>query len=334
MRDRPLLWLALLAVLLVPASLASLSWGASGILPGDILRAIFSGERQSAAYRIFAHVRLPRTLAAVLAGGALSVAGMSLQSVLQNQLASPSVLGINAGAGLGALLVMALAPQALALVPVAAFAGATVAAITVYALSVWTGASRSTIVLSGIAISNILGAAMDTIVTLLPDAAVSRSSFAIGGFAGVTMKQLAMAAPFFAAGLLLCAARGRELRVLALGDEMAHALGMRVRRERMLLLLSAGMLSGAAVSIAGLIGFVGLIVPHIVRLILPHDDRFHLPIAVLMGALLCLLCDMLARTLFAPYELPVGVVLSFLGGPFFIYLLFRQRKRSNRHDAL
>lgn len=334
MRSRPYLWLCLLAAVLLPAVAASLCWGASSITPGDIARAVLSGDAQSAAYRIFVHVRLPRTLAAVLCGSALAVAGLCLQAVLHNPLASPSVLGINAGAGLGALLVMALWPQAVALVPQAAFVGAALAALGVYALAKLTGASRSTIVLAGVALSSVLGAVMDAIVTLVPDAAVSRSSFAIGGFAGTTLRQLAMAAPLLVVGIVLCTLRSREMRMLQLGDEVAQGLGVRVRRERMVLLLAAGMLAGAAVSIAGLIGFVGLIVPHMVRMIFPYEGRYHLPACAVMGALLCVLCDMLARALFAPYELPVGVVLSCLGGPFFIYLLFRQRKRSNRHDAL
>lgn len=334
MKHKPLVLLCALTLALIPAVLLSFSYGASGISPGVIARAIRAGDTQSAAYRIFLHVRLPRTLAAMLAGSALAVCGLVLQTVLNNPLASPSVLGINAGAGLGALLVMAFLPQAIAWVPAFAFAGAALAAAAVYCLATFTGASRSTIVLSGVAISSMLGAVMDTIVTLIPDAAVSRASFSIGGFASVDMRQLGFAFPFFIVGLGICVLRRQEMQLLALGDEVARGLGLRVAPARMLLLGAAAMLAGCAVSFAGLVSFVGLIVPHGTRLLLGREERFHLPVTMVLGALLCLVCDFIARSLFAPYELPVGVVLSFLGGPFFVYLLMRQRKRSNHHDAV
>jgi iron complex transport system permease protein len=320
----------LLAVLLL-AVFGSICLGASGIAPEELMRAVFSGNRESAAARIFWYVRLPRILAAMLAGGALSVSGMLLQSVLRNPLAAPGVIGINSGAGLSALVCMALFPSMAHMVPLAAFAGACASAFAVYLLARLTGASRFTIVLAGIAVNSIFGACMDAIVTIIPDAVVSRSAFAIGGFANVTMRQLGFAAPLcliaVAAALLL----SRELGVMALGDEVAHSLGLRVERFRAVFLITAAMLSGAAVSFAGLIGFVGLIAPHMARMICKNDVHLQLPITMVFGAALCLVCDLVARTAFSPYELPVGIVLSFLGAPFFLYLLLTG-KRSGRHD--
>jgi len=312
--------------MLLAALTANLCLGVSGLSIGEIAAAVLKGDRESAASRIFFYVRLPRALAAMLAGSALAAAGLLLQRVLRNPLASPGVIGVNSGAGLCALLVMAFFPELTALTPFAAFAGALLTALGVYLLARLTGASRSTLVLAGVAVNSLLGAAMDAVVTLVPDAAVSRSAFSIGGFAGVTMKQLGFALPFGAAGLLIALIFQRELQLMTLGDDVATSLGLPVERFRAVFLIAAAMLAGAAVSFAGLLGFVGLITPHITNLLCRSDSRLQTPIAAVLGAALCLACDLAARTLLSPYELPVGVVLSFLGAPFFLWLLIRRKK--------
>lgn len=322
--------LGLLAAL-VATVIASCCLGASGIDPQSLVRAVFSGDRESVAGRIFWYVRLPRLLAAILAGAALSMAGLLLQSVLRNPLAAPGVIGINSGAGLCALICMALFPSSVQLVPAAAFGGACLAAFSVYLLARLTGASKSTIVLAGVAVNSILGACMDAIVTLIPDAVSSRSSFSIGGFSNVTLQQLSFAAPLIAIALLIAVLFRRELSVMALGDDVAHSLGLKPERFRAVFLVAAAMLAGSAVSFAGLISFVGLISPHMSRMICKNDSHLQIPITITFGAALCLICDLIARTAFAPYELPVGIVLSFLGAPFFLYLLLKRKKRS-RHD--
>lgn len=331
MRGRRVLLAALAA--LAAAALANFCLGASGVSVPDMARAVFAGDRESVAARVFFYVRLPRAAAAAVAGSALAVAGTLLQSVLRNPLAAPSVLGINSGAGLSALVVMAFFPAASGAAPVAAFAGACLAAFAVYALARLTGASRTTIVLAGVAVNTLMSACMDAIVTLVPDAAVSRSAFSIGGFSAVTMKQIGFAVPFWLLGLLIAIAFRREMEMMALGDDVAHSLGLRVERFRAVFLVAAAMLAGAAVSFAGLLGFVGLIAPHLVKLLLKEDARLAAPVSAVFGAALCLLCDLIARTAFAPYELPVGIVLSFLGAPFFLWLLIRQKKRG-RHDSI
>lgn len=324
--------LLLLIALLLAASLASCCLGAGGVAPGEILRALISGDRTGVAGRIFLYIRLPRLLAAIMTGSALSASGLLLQSVLRNPLAAPGVIGVNSGAGLGALLCMAVLPAAARWTPFAAFAGACLAAFAVYLLARLTGTSRSTIVLAGVAVNSILGACMDAVVTLIPDAVSSRSAFSIGGFEHVIMAQLGVAAPLIFAGLLCAAAFHRELGVMALGDDVAAGLGVKVERFRAVFLIAASMLAGAAVSFAGLIGFVGLIAPHMARLLCRNDSRLRIPITIVFGATLCVICDLIARLLFIPYELPVGIVLSFLGAPFFLVLLLN-RKRRSRHDA-
>ncbi len=318
-------------VLLALACAGSLMLGASSVSAGETLRALTGAEVTQKAHRIVYYVRLPRLLAALLAGASLSLAGLLLQEVLMNPLASPGVIGVNAGAGLVALVVMVFFPDRLRVVPFAAFSGALMTALTVYFLARLTGASKSSVVLAGVAISSLLAACMDGVVTLIPDAAGSRSAFSIGGFGQTTMDQLAFALPLCAIGMLAAVLFRRELSILSLGDEVARGLGVRVGRCRLVLLTAAALLAGGAVSFSGLIGFVGLITPHAARALTKGEEGYLMPVSMALGALLCVVCDLAARTVFSPYELPVGVVLSFIGAPFFLFLLFR-RKRSNRHD--
>lgn len=329
-RNRILFVTLLLALLL--AFLASLCLGASGLSPLEVVSALCSMDGENPATRIFWFVRLPRALAAVVTGTTLSISGMLLQSVLRNPLAAPSVIGINSGAGLCALLSMTFLPTIPWLVPFSAFTGACLAAFAVYLLARLTCASPITIVLSGVAVNAIFGAIMDAIVTLFPDAITGRSAFSIGVLANTTLRQLGFVAPLCILGLLMALMFQRELSVMELGDEVAHGLGMRVERWRAISLITAAMLAGCAVSLAGLLSFVGLIAPHAARLLCGKEECLRMPIAAVLGAVLCLLCDLLARLLFAPFELPVGVVLSLLGSPFFLILLLNRRK-GNSNDA-
>lgn len=325
------IFILLLAIFLI-SLLSNLCLGASGLSPLEIVHAIINGDMESTAGRILLYVRLPRMLAAVLAGAGLSVAGFLLQSVLRNPLAAPNIIGVNSGAGLCALICMAIFPGMAKAVPLAAFLGACGAAFGVYILARLTGASRSTIVLAGVAVNSILGACMDAIITLIPDASISRAAFSIGGFANATLRQLAYAAPFCIIGIAMAILFKKELEILSLGDDVAQSLGLAAERFRAVFLIAAAMLAGASVSFSGLIGFVGLIAPHMARILCKNESHMQLPITAIFGADLCLICDLIARTLFAPYELPVGIVLSLLGAPFFLFLLLSRKKRS-RHNA-
>lgn len=317
--------LAWLALAVLGAAALSLCLGAQPIAPGAVLRALLGGGDFAAA-GIVRYVRLPRTLGCLLAGAALAASGAVIQTVLANPLAAPHIIGVNSGAGLGVAVCCALAPGAALLPPLAAFLGAFGGVSLVLALSRRAGASRTTLVLAGVAVSGMLGAGVDLVLTLVPDALVGYSDFRIGGLAQVSMARVAPAAwvilPCLAALGLLAGA----LDVLALGEDVAHSLGLRVRAVRLALLALAAALAGAAVSFAGLLGFVGLAAPHIARRLVGGEARRLLPGAALFGALLLTGCDVAARVLFAPFELPVGIVLSLAGGPFFLWLLFRQRR--------
>lgn len=315
-----------LALLFILAAGLSLCLGAESVGFGQVLRALSGGQADGAASRIVLYIRLPRTCAALLAGAALAVSGAVVQAVLNNPLAAPSTIGVNSGAGLAVAVCCALAPARVGLVPFAALAGAFLGACLVLFIAERTGASRLTLVLAGVALSGIFGAGVDAVVTFVPDALAGYSDFRIGGLAGVSMARLTPAACIILPCLLAALSLHHELDILALGREQAQALGLPARKIRLLALALAAALAGAAVSFCGLLGFVGLIVPHIMRRLTGGGTGLLLSSCALGGAALLCLCDTAARLIFAPYELPVGIVLSLAGGPFFIALLLRQRK--------
>ena len=322
---------AALGALLAAALLLSVGCGSQWYTPARLWQALCAADAADPVWRILCFVRLPRTAAAVLAGAALGVAGALIQSVLNNAMASPNVIGVNAGAGLGALLAASLVPGAAALLPGAAFAGALAAALFIWLLAAVAGLSRTTLILAGVTVSSILTACMNTLKLLFPDVAVGSTAFLLGTLSGVTTAQVQRALPWLAAGFVLAALLAADLNVLQLGEDMAAGLGLPVARVRFAALLTAALLAGAAVSFAGLLGFVGLLAPHIARRLVGGDNRRLLPVTALASADLMLLCDVAARVLFAPFELPVGVLLSLVGGPFFLFLLLR-RKRSRLYD--
>lgn len=317
---------ALLLALLVVLSVLAFLLGSSSVSFGEFVAWVSGAPVDASAKSILVNVRLPRVLAALVAGACLAVSGAIIQAVLDNPLASPNIIGVNAGAGLFVLLAASLLPQATWLAPAAAFAGALCSALIVFAISTHAGASRLAVVLAGIAITAVFAAGMNTVLILDPDAYVGSSMFLSGGLSGVLLGDLAWPSAFAAAGLALGFVGARRLDIISLGDEAAHGLGMNVRANRLALLAVAALLAGAAVSFAGLLGFVGLVVPHIVRFFAGADNRLVLPLSALSGAAFVVGCDLLTRIVFAPYEVPVGIPMAFLGGPFFIYLIFKNRR--------
>ena len=325
------LLLCALGIFLCLSFLLNILFGASGGRLLEAVQALAQGNTESAAWRIIFFVRLPRALAALLSGGALAVSGVLIQAVLNNSLAAPNIIGVNAGAGFMALLMIGFFPGLLGWLPIAAVAGAVAASFLIYLLAARTGASRMTITLAGIALSSILTAGMNTIKTVLPDTIYNASAFLIGGFSGVSYANLTPAWILILAGTAASLLLAGDVDVLCLGGETAAGLGMNVRKMRFLLLMTASVLAGAAVSFSGLLGFVGLIVPHIARRLFGTRHRLLVPASFLGGAGFVLLCDLVSRLIAAPYELPVGILLSLIGGPFFLFLLLR-RKRGRLYD--
>lgn len=316
---------ALLALAALCAALLSLCLGAAP-LPLKELFNVLLGGGDSTATAILLYVRAPRTVGCLLAGAALAVSGAIIQTVLANPLAAPNIIGVNSGAGLGVALCCAVLPTAFTAVPIAAFLGAFAGVLIVLFIAEKAGASRMTLVLAGMAISSMFSAGIDAVLTVFPDSLVGYSDFRIGGLANVSMERVAPAAWVILVCLAIALALANEMDVLALGSDTAHSLGLRVRQVRVILLALAAALAGAAVSFAGLLGFVGLLTPHMVRRLLGGESRRMVAGCALGGAALLTLCDVGARTLFAPYELPVGIVLSLAGGPFFLWLLFRRKE--------
>ena len=315
------------AVLLGCTAVLGIVIGSTSVGIDDVLALAFGADADQTAANVIWNIRLPRVLAALLAGAALAQAGALIQAALDNPLASPNIIGVNAGSGFFVLLAACTFPNAFGLAPVAAFLGALCVAGLIFAVAGLGGSSRLTVVLAGMAFTSIFTAGMNTILIVNPDAYVGASGFLIGGLSGVKLDELIVPSCAICAVLVLGLLQGTQLNLLSLGEHQAHSLGLNVRRTRLVALVSAAALAGCAVSFAGLIGFVGLIVPHLVRFFVGHDNRWVLPLSAACGAAFVVLCDLLSRIMFAPYEVPVGILMAFLGGPFFIYLILKNRRR-------
>lgn len=303
--------------------LASLVLGAAGLSPAQVLQGLLEGPQSGVAGTIVWYARLPRTVATMLCGCALAVSGCVIQAVLGNHLASPGIIGINAGAGLAVTLLCAAEVISGWAIAAGSFLGALCAAFLVTLTAQRTGASRSTVILGGVAVNSFLGAISEAVTSLVPDAAALSADFRIGGFSALSLSRVGPAGILIALSLILIFTMHNELDLLTLGDETARGLGMQVKKVRSIALLLAAVLAGCSVALAGLLGFVGLIVPHIARFLVGSQSRHLLPTAAVLGAGLVTLCDLLGRLVAAPYELSAGIFMALIGGPFFIFLLFK-----------
>lgn len=277
---------------------------------------------------ILYQVRLPRIAAAILAGIGLSVSGALLQSVTNNALASPNIIGVNSGAGLMVIVCLSFFPSALAALPLAAFLGAFGATMLILAISRCLGSSRATVLLAGIALTALFNAGISFLSLLDSDVLSSYTYFSIGSLDGVRLSHLAVPAAIIFLSLALCLAASKHITLLCLGESMVASLGVRVGALRVFCLACASAAAAAVVSFAGLLGFVGLVVPHIARKLVGADVRSQLVVCALVGAALLLLSDLVARVAFAPAQLPVGIVLAAVGAPFFLFLLIKSRREA------
>lgn len=317
-------WLYLAGFLFLGISvIAGLTLGSTGLTFFEIKQAFTEGFGSSAGARIFAFVRLPRTAAALVCGAALSVSGAVIQGVLANRLASPSIVGVNSGAGLAVTICTALGIYGGWRLSVFSFLGAFAAVMLVSLGSRKWGASRGTVILIGVAMNSLLGAVSDTIITFTPNVGVMNNDFKIGEFSAVTYQKLIPAAFLILITLIVLLTLTNELDVLTLGDDNAKGLGMNTSVMRTVFLLLAALLAGCAVSLAGLLSFVGLIVPHAVRSLAGSKSSHLIALCALFGSAFVCLCDAIARTAFAPYEIPVGIIMAFLGAPFFVFILIK-----------
>jgi len=315
--------LAIFIYLSIISFFISIGNGAVKIPFREIINAVFF-EEATVNYQIIWNVRLPRTIAASLVGTCLALSGSILQGVMRNPLASPNIIGVSSGAGLMTLIVLILFPNYYFLAPLGAFVGALLATLFIYFLAWQEGAGPNRIILAGVAVSSLLGAGNNAIMTFYPDKVSGIIGFMVGGLSATNWQDVVTIFPYAVVGIILILLIQNKLNILMLGDEVATGLGINVERTRFLFIIISSLLAGAAVSVVGLLGFVGLIVPHMTRLFIGSDYRYLLPATIFTGSFVVVICDTLARTMFAPVEIPVGIIMSALGAPFFLYLLRRK----------
>lgn len=334
-------WFAggLLAVLV--ALVAGLAFGSVALPPAGValeLLNLLPGVRVHSGLSdrevaILLELRLPRVVLGLLVGGMLALAGAAYQGVFRNPLADPHLLGVAAGAGLGVTTVIAFrstsgdATAELPIgVPVAAFAGALIAVALTWLLGAAGGRDRSpaTLILAGVAVSSFLAAAQTYVLQRHVDTLREVYSWLLGRLSTAGWHDVLLVLPYAAVTGAIVLSQRRELDVLTVGDEEASSLGLHPQRSRYLLIVAASLGTAAAVSVSGLIGFVGIIVPHLVRLLVGPDHRVVVPASLGFGAAFLVACDLISRTALAPLELPVGIVTALIGGPFFLWLLIRQ----------
>jgi iron complex transport system permease protein len=330
---RAVLVLLALAGVLALACVAGAAVGAVPVSAREVLDAVAAALRGgplTSTQTLVMELRLPRVALAALVGACLAAAGTLYQALFRNALADPYILGVSSGAGLGAALAFALAGTgALSLFapPIAAFVGALLTILLVAALATRRGVMDTlSLLLAGVAVSYTL-AALTSFVLVVRREQMSRIVFwMMGGLQGATWAQVGVVGAMLAAGLAVPLLYARELNIMLLGDERAGELGVNVEGVKRVILAAASLVVSAAVSVSGLIGFVGLMTPHAARLVLGPDHRLLLPASVLSGAIVMVLADLIARVVLAPVELPVGIVTAIAGGPVFVWLLVRARR--------
>jgi len=328
-----LLGLGLLSVVLVAASLGTVAVPFEQVvrivlaqLPGIDSTPTWTEQAEAIILRI----RLPRVITAMIVGCGLALAGTVFQGLLRNPMADPYIIGTSGGAALGATLALLVPAQVVwfgfTLVPLAAFAGSLAAVLVVYAIArVGPRTSITTLLLAGFALSSLLAAAMSFLMLVSGETMQRVILWTMGGVSSSGWKQLQVVIPLVLLSGLLAYFLADDLNVFLLGEEHAAHLGVNVERRKLTLLMVGSLLTGATVSVSGLVGFVGLVVPHVARLIFGPDHRLLLPTSGLLGGIFLVAADLAARLVLAPSEVPLGIVTAVIGAPFFIYLLRRSR---------
>ncbi|MFD0589715.1 FecCD family ABC transporter permease [Paenibacillus sp. GCM10027627] len=309
--------------LAILSMLGSLAFGAVDIGVSALLSAL-SGNEAAEHYTILWNIRLPRTLVAALVGINLALSGALLQGVMRNPMADPHIIGVSSGAGLAGMTVLLAFPAYVHLLVPSAFVGAMAAAILVYLLAWNKGVSPMRIILAGVAVSAFLNAAVSTLFTFYSDRVPAVLGFIIGSLSAKSWSSVEVLLPYCVIGAALTFAGSQRMNILMLGDSESRSLGLNTEGYRLWFVAISALLAASAVSIVGLLGFVGLIVPHAARMLVGNDYRVLLPCSALLGVITLTVSDTLARIAFAPIELPVGIVMGAIGAPFFLYLLRRK----------
>lgn len=323
------------SLLLSIAFVLSIALGAVTIPPGNALqilanklpfvdiKSIWPGYFET----ILWDLRLPHTILVALTGAALAGSGAAFQGLFRNPLADPYLIGVASGAGLGAIVIMSIPQAGRFLVPVGAFLGALLTIIAVYQLAkVGQIVPLTTLILAGVAIGSFTSALTSFLMLISDQMVLQAMSFLLGGSTVTGWDPLAIALPYFSIGLTLLVLSGHSLNVLQFGEEQARQLGLSVEKVKLFIIISASLTTAAAVSFSGVIGFIGLVVPHIIRILWGGDYKRLIPLSIIGGAVTLLISDILARIVMAPGYLPVGIVTALVGAPFFLWILRRAKK--------
>lgn len=319
----------ILSCLLLILTILALSVGSDFIQPSIVIKELFgygNGDYQFVLHRL----RLPRVLMAILVGAALGVSGLILQGIIRNPLAAPDIIGITSGASVGAIIFITyfMGTVSIRLLPLAAIIGAGIVSVIIYLLSWKKGVTPIRMVLIGIGISALMKAIVTMFLVVGKVAATTKSYLWLtGSLYGTNMQSVYLLSPWVFILIPLTFVLARIVNVKELGDDIAIGLGVRVQIYRLLLLLISVMLAGSAVAFAGGIAFVGLVAPHISRMLVGRSFAGLIPISAIVGGIIVITSDIVARTAFLPKDLPTGVFTAAIGAPFFIYLLFRNRNQ-------
>ena len=329
---------SVILLLVFGTALASLSLGPVNISTDRVASVILSyigldfASFTRTELLVIEQIRLPRIAVGALVGMALGVAGATMQGLFRNPMADPGIIGVSAGGAVGAVVAIATGITGLFFLalPAFAFVGALGASFLVYGIAAIGGRfSMATLLLAGVAVNAFLGAIVSAIIILLPDNGALREIlfWLAGGLDSRSWEHVRISAPLILAGTAVIAIMARDLNLLTLGDDEARSMGIRVGFTRVTLLGAAALVTGSAVAVSGTIAFVGLVTPHILRLVLGPDHRVLVPMSALGGAAFVILADTVARTVIQPAELPVSIITAFVGAPFFIFLLIKNKRQ-------
>ena len=305
--------------------LISLRIGSIDISFKELIDGMFL-SKQSNNFLIIRDLRMPRVLSAVLIGGNLAVAGALLQTTMKNPLADPGIIGISSGASLGAIAVMVIFTDLIKYKIIIAFIGGIIAACLVYLIGEDKGFSPVRIILAGVCVNSILNA-LSSMVTVFNSAGVSSiQTWLLGSLVNVTWNDFKILALYTIVGIILCLLVIKSCDLMGLGDKTAQSLGLNVNRVRVMITFVAVFLTSISTGVGGVISFVGLVIPHICRFLIGSSHKFLIPFSYFMGGFLLLVADTVSRNIFRPYEIPVGLTMCLVGGPFFIYILRRSKR--------
>ena len=290
---------------------------------GEIFSALINNDNKMVTTIVY-QMRLPRNILAVLVGANLAISGLLLQAVMKNPLSDPGITGVSSGASVGAIIILLLMPQYIGILPLIAFLGGAVACACVYMMAWKNGLKPIRVVLAGVAVNAILGGFISLLTTFYSDKIQSALLWLNGSLASKTWVDVRLLGIYSIIGLTLSLFCIRSANILNLGDDAAINLGVNLNKTRLLLSAVAVFLAGISTAIVGIISFVGLIVPHISRMIIGSDHKYSIPFSIILGGIVLLVADTVARSILGSLELPVGVIMSIVGGPFFLYLLRRK----------